>query len=221
MDTALAACAAAVFDTQTKQIIARETLMIEKGHAEVLIPLVERVVAQAGGFETLGRIAVTVGPGSFTGLRVGISAAKGMAIGLNIPVVGVSVLSALAAPELSKRENQTIVSAIDARHGNVYAQIMDPTGKTTFGPTRIGTEELVAMLPEEQVKLVGSGAPMLALAAAGQGRMTHLVQATMAPDILWVARLGALANPEDAPPVPYYLREADAKPHEPKLRVEG
>ncbi len=105
IDTALAACSAAVLDTAvggvSAGIVASESLPMVRGHAEALIPLIARVMKAAGmTFPDLDRLVVTTGPGSFTGLRVGIAAARGLGVATKIPVVGVSTLSAYAAPYL-------------------------------------------------------------------------------------------------------------------------
>ena len=89
IDTALDACAAGVLDTDAGKLIAQESLAMKRGHAEALMPLIARVIKESGiGFAELDRIAVTTGPGSFTGLRVGLSAARGIALAANKPVVG-------------------------------------------------------------------------------------------------------------------------------------
>src|SRR5580693_8596370 len=103
IDTALDACAAAVLDTDAGKLIAQQSEAMKRGHAEALMPLIARVIKQAGiGFAALDRIAVTTGPGSFTGLRVGLSAARGIALAANKPVVGVTTLTAYAAPIVSE-----------------------------------------------------------------------------------------------------------------------
>ncbi len=117
IDTALAACSAAVLDTQQGGIIARESLPMLRGHAEALMPLIRRVMDEAGtAFRDLDRVVVTTGPGSFTGLRVGIAAARGIALAIDKPAVGLSTLSAYAAPYLADDDNAPVVVAIDARH---------------------------------------------------------------------------------------------------------
>src|SRR5512147_2979822 len=120
IDTALAACSAAVFDFD-KGIIASETLPMVRGHAEALVPLIGRVVETAGiDYSALDRIAVTVGPGSFTGLRVGVAAARGIALATGKPVVGITTLEALAAPYLAADPATPVAAAIDGRHRHVY-----------------------------------------------------------------------------------------------------
>src|SRR6202046_1439239 len=99
IDTALDACAAGVLDTEAGRLIAQESQAMKRGHAEALMPLIARVIEQSGiAFAALDRIAVTTGPGSFTGLRVGLSAARGIALAANKPVVGLTTLTAYAAP---------------------------------------------------------------------------------------------------------------------------
>src|SRR5438132_7995961 len=123
IDTALGACAAAVLDSQAGAILASESLGMLRGHAEAVMPMIARVMDHARAeFAELDRIAVTVGPGSFTGLRVGISAARGLALASRRPAVGLSTLAAYAAPYVAANETAPIVAAIDARHGQVYLQ---------------------------------------------------------------------------------------------------
>src|SRR5690606_23035390 len=102
---------------------ASESVPLVRGHAEALMPLIRRIMHQAGlAFAELDRIAVTVGPGSFTVLRVGISAARGIALAAGKPAVGLSTLAAYAAPLIAADDTVPVVAAIDARHGHVYFQ---------------------------------------------------------------------------------------------------
>src|SRR5688500_14383459 len=127
IDTALEACAAAVLDTSAGAIVATESRLMPRGHAEALMPLIARVMDTAQlEFGQLDRIAVTVGPGSFTGLRVGIAAARGIALTAAKPAVGLSTLSAFAAPHVAGGAHETIIVAFDARHEQVYFQVFGP-----------------------------------------------------------------------------------------------
>src|SRR5262252_9931815 len=115
IDTALEACSAAVLDSDRGDIIASETMAMARGHAEALMPLIARVMDLADvEFAALDRIAVTTGPGSFTGLRVGISAARGLALAASKPAVGLTTLSAYAAAIVSQNREAPVISAIDA-----------------------------------------------------------------------------------------------------------
>src|SRR3954468_20996175 len=103
IDTALDACAAGVLDTAAGKLVAQESQPMKRGHAEALMPLVARVMKESGvAFAALDRVAVTTGPGSFTGLRVGLSAARGIALAANKPAVGITTLTAYAAPHVSE-----------------------------------------------------------------------------------------------------------------------
>ena len=131
IDTALAACSAAVLDTEHGGIVASESLPMARGHAEALMPLVKRVMERAGiAFSDIDRIAVTTGPGSFTGLRVGIAAARGIALAADKPAVGLSTLAAYAAPHMAADDSFPVVAVIDARHGHVYLQVFSAGGRT-------------------------------------------------------------------------------------------
>src|SRR3954454_21062949 len=129
IDTALDACSAAVLDSDRQAIMASETLTMQRGHAEALMPLIARVMdAAAIEFKELDRIAVTTGPGSFTGLRVGISAARGLALAADKPVIGLTTLAAFAAAIIGQSRPAPVISAIDARHDHVYFQIVAGDG---------------------------------------------------------------------------------------------
>src|SRR4051794_10903970 len=120
IDTALAICAAGVLDTDRAGMRASESLPMVRGHAEALMPLIARVMDAAKlDFFELDRIAVTTGPGSFTGLRVGIAAARGIALAAAKPSVGLSTLATYAAPQIAQDDSIPVVAAIDARHDHV------------------------------------------------------------------------------------------------------
>src|ERR1700730_2993735 len=132
IDTALPAISACVLDEGAESPESIETIAMERGHAEALLPLIDRVMAEAeGGFASLGRVAVTVGPGSFTGMRVGIAAARAIGLACKIPVVGVSTLAALAAPLILEQKTGLAAVAIDARRGKVFFAAFGPDGRAT------------------------------------------------------------------------------------------
>jgi len=217
IDTALAACAAAVLDVASGEILASETLAMARGHAEALMPLVARVMDAAGiELAELDRIAVTVGPGSFTGLRVGIAAARGIALAAGKPAVGLSTLAAYAAPHMAGGETRTVVAAIDARHDHVYLQVFGAEGRT-LSPPRIATiRDAVRAATAGPAVIVGSGAGLVA-ADWPAGDPPPTVDARSAPDIAWVARIGAAAEADSAAPKPLYLRRPDARPQDARL----
>ena len=217
IDTALAACSAAVLDTAHRTlnggIIASESLPMIRGHAEALIPLIARVMKASGlAFADLDRIVVTTGPGSFTGLRVGIAAARGLGLAIKIPVVGVSTLSAYAAPYLGTDNKYPVIAAIDARHAHVYLEVFTASGRTLLAPRLAPLSEAVHAASEAPARIVGSAAQAVAdgLPAAGPAPVT--VDNSDAPDIDWIAQIGAVVPQTTAPPKPLYLRAPDAQP---------
>jgi tRNA threonylcarbamoyladenosine biosynthesis protein TsaB len=213
IDTALDACAACVLDTDAGQPIAQESLAMKRGHAEALMPLIARVIKASGiGFAALDRIAVTTGPGSFTGLRVGLSAARGIGLAANKPVVGVTTLTAYAAPVVSQNAEPAVVSAIDARHDQVYFQVVGGNGGSLMQPRIAPIEEALGASRFGALHLVGNAAKILADRWPAQAAPPVKVDAQPAPEIVWVAWLGAAVSPNTAPARPFYLRAPDAKP---------
>ncbi len=213
IDTALDACSAGILDTDTAEMIALESQAMKRGHAEALMPLIARVIKEAGiGFDSLDRIAVTTGPGSFTGLRVGLSAARGIALAADKPVVGLTTLTAYAAPVVGRNAEQPILSAIDARHGQVYFQVVSGNGGSLMRP-RVGPiEEALGASRFGSLYLVGNAAKILGDRWPADASPPFKVEALPAPDITWLAWLGAAVSPDTAPARPYYLRAPDAKP---------
>ncbi|GLH77771.1 tRNA (adenosine(37)-N6)-threonylcarbamoyltransferase complex dimerization subunit type 1 TsaB [Bradyrhizobium sp. SSBR45G] len=213
IDTALDHCAAAVLDTDSATMHAHETLPMMRGHAEALMPLIARVMQQSGvGFRELDRIAVTTGPGSFTGLRVGLSAARGIALAAHKPVVGVTTLSAYAAPIVSEDRANPVISAIDARHDHVYYQVVSGSGEELVAPRVAAIDEVLAAARFGAPHLVGNAAALLAERWPSAEAAPVEIDAQAGPDIAWVAWLGAAADPAHAPARPFYLRAPDVKP---------
>jgi tRNA threonylcarbamoyladenosine biosynthesis protein TsaB len=210
IDTALAAC---VLDTNAEKLIAQESQPMKRGHAEALMPLIARVMKQSGiGFAALDRIAVTTGPGSFTGLRVGLSAARGIALAANRPVVGLTTLTAYAAPVVSENGEHPVISAIDARHDHVYLQVVSGNGSSLVWPRVAPIKEALAASRFGAPVLVGNAAMILAGRWPADAPPPFKVEAQPAPEIAWVGWLGAAVNPDIALARPYYLRAPDAKP---------
>jgi tRNA threonylcarbamoyladenosine biosynthesis protein TsaB len=212
IDTALAACSAAVLDSEQATIIASETLPMTRGHAEAVMPLIARVMDQAGiDFAALDRIAVTIGPGSFTGLRVGIAAARGIALAAAKPAIGLSTLASFAAPLIAEDDSRQVVAAIDARHGQVYLQVFGTGGRTLVAPRIAALRDAVRAAMANSARIVGSAADKLAALWPREADQPSSVEQRDAPDIDWVARLGAAAEGY-GPPKPLYLRAPDARP---------
>jgi tRNA threonylcarbamoyladenosine biosynthesis protein TsaB len=211
IDTALAACAAAVLDSD-RGIIASESQPMIRGHAEALIPLIARVMKQSDmTFAGLGRIAVTTGPGSFTGVRVGLAAARGFGVATGVPVVGVSTLSVYAAPYLAGNGKAPVVAAIDARHDHVFLQVFGPGGQTLVSPRLARLSEAIRAASAAPAYVVGSAARAVADGLA-KSAAPRAVDPREAPDIAWVAQIGAVTPQAQSAPHPQYLRAPDAQP---------
>ena len=214
IDTALESCSAAVLDTANGKVTS-EALPMLRGHAEALIPLIGRVMKEADmAFSALDRIAVTTGPGSFTGLRVGIAAARGIGLAATKPVVGLTTLAAYAAPHIAHDDKTAIAVAIDARHQHVYLQIFGPGGHTLIAPRIAGIADAVRAAANGPVRIVGTGATRLAVAWPSREPPPVLVDESRAPDIVWVGRLAAAADEGTSEPKPLYLRAPDAQPQD-------
>jgi tRNA threonylcarbamoyladenosine biosynthesis protein TsaB len=215
IDTALGACSAAVLDLNRGGITASETMVMSRGHAEALLPLIARVMDLADvEFAELDRIAVTTGPGSFTGLRVGLSASRGIALAAGKPAIGLSTLAGFAAPLIAEDDSSHVVAAIDARHDNVYLQVFGAGGRTLVAPRIATLRDAVRAAMTGRARVVGSAANQLAAAWPKGVDPPLAVEQLAAPDIGWIARLGAAAAEGAGPPKPLYLRAPDAQPQD-------
>jgi tRNA threonylcarbamoyl adenosine modification protein YeaZ len=196
-------------------MLASEQQPMVRGHAEALMPLIAQVMDRAQiDFKDLDRIAVTVGPGSFTGLRVGIAAARGIALASGKPAVGLSTLAAYAAPYIAADKTRPVVAAIDARHDHLYLQVFGSGGRTLVTPRISPLREALRVTAGGAPRRVGTGAPMLAANWFGGEAPPSVVDDRQAPDIDWVARLGAAATDTTTSPKPLYLRAPDAQPQD-------
>jgi tRNA threonylcarbamoyladenosine biosynthesis protein TsaB len=212
IDTSCGAVSVCVAESGADAPIAQESLVMERGHAEALAPMVQRVMgAVEGGFSSLDRVAATIGPGSFTGIRIGLATARAIGLALSIPVVGVSTLAAFAAPLLLEPKPGLIAAAIDARHGSLYMQLFETNGRP-LGPPRLATlNEAARAIGAGPARAIGSGALLLAAQAEAISLALEIAGVAAFPDILSVARLGLVAEPSEAPPRPFYLKAPDAR----------
>ena len=161
----------------------------EKGHAEILFGRVAALMARAGiAYADLKRIAVITGPGSFSGLRIGLSAARGLGLALGIPVIGVPRLLALS---LSAESDGPVGVLVDARRGEAYCEMFEAPGVPGSGPRLLKDDEARA-----------------ALESCAE------VTEELFVDIGRTAQFATGLDPETYPPVPAYIRDADAKPQD-------
>ncbi|MBX3482796.1 tRNA (adenosine(37)-N6)-threonylcarbamoyltransferase complex dimerization subunit type 1 TsaB [Phenylobacterium sp.] len=199
LDTCLNACSVAVLDGE--RVLAHASEAMARGHQERLAPMAQAVMAQAGlAFDRLDRIGATVGPGSFTGLRVGVAFAKGLGSALGVPAVGVDTLEALAA-----ETRGLVAAALDARRDQVYLQVFED-GHALMAPDVLPVGTAHARVAElaagRDLTLVGSGAPILARSG----------DATLIPEGCDARHVARLAAAKAATPIrPLYLRAPDAR----------
>jgi tRNA threonylcarbamoyladenosine biosynthesis protein TsaB len=179
---------------------------------ERLLPMIEQALAAAGlSYAALDRIGVTVGPGTFAGLRIGVAAARGLAVATGVPAVGVTSLEALAHGVRAEVDpDETLIAAIDGRRGQLYLQAfrLAAGGAAALAPpAAVDLADLPARFPPGPGAIVGSGA-VAALAAAPPG---YRAVARTTIDAADVAALAAALPLPAHPPRPLYLRAPDAR----------
>jgi tRNA threonylcarbamoyladenosine biosynthesis protein TsaB len=202
-DTAMAACSAALYDSAQGRVLACRYGRMERGHAEALAPMIEAVMKEGGvPFDGLARIGVTLGPGTFTGVRTAVAMARGFALALGIPVMGLDTLAAIAANV--KGETRPLAVVADARRGEVYFSLSGSS------PVVIAIAEAARRLPEGPVAIIGTGAEAV-IEAAARSDIQRLSDGDM-PDAANFASLCAVREPQAGPVEPLYLRPADARP---------
>jgi tRNA threonylcarbamoyladenosine biosynthesis protein TsaB len=206
-DCAGAQCAAAILSDG--DILATRQSVAERGHAQLLIPMLVDLLDEAGlKFSDIDRFAVTTGPGSFTGIRVALAAAHGLALGTGKPIVGVTVFEAMAA-STTNRTTRLLV-AIDSRRAELFVQLFDPDGAPLTEPAMLPPEAIANWAGPGQLTLTGDAAGLVA---------PHLAAMIVNSPEAWAARVDpvivarlAAAGAIGPPPAPFYLRPPDAVP---------
>jgi len=215
-DTSLVACSAAVVDTDANScVLAASYCEPGKGHAEILLGMIDEVMSEAGvGFKDIERQIVTIGPGSFTGVRVALAAARGFRLAHDIPICGLSTMQAVAAnrSKLNAEYNSCPVAVIiDARRNQAYGQIFDVALEPLCAPAVIDVDGIEGWLEPWQTGpliLMGSGAGL----AGANGRDRLVMTEHTNPDAACFAQVFKNLAPAETPPDPLYLRMPDAKP---------
>jgi len=210
VDTTLAACSVAVISHG--HVLAHVFERMERGHAEALAPMVEKAMASAQiSFSALDRLGVTIGPGTFTGQRVGLAFMRGLRVALKIPLVGVTSLATMAHQAMMETGLSRAAAVHDARRGDVYLELCasEPSDSVAMVLPLAAAADRIAEFAR---------ASSTALAGTAQEAIGKLVAAPCivgtnisVPDALWAARLSSRLPPSARAPSPLYLRPPDAK----------
>jgi len=226
-DTCFDACSAAVSQgrSESDRVTHHRYQAMVRGHAEHLVPMIAEVMAESRlTFASLDRIGVTVGPGSFTGARIGVAAARSFALANDIPLVGLSSLAVMAlqaasspcpavdAAEAPAAVPRPILVAVDVRRGEVYVQIFDATGYLALSqPEVCSVVDAAQMAQVHAARVVGSGATAV-VAATGMGCRCIADLPQLQPDARAAVMLVSLSRLTTRSVSPLYLRAPDAKP---------
>jgi tRNA threonylcarbamoyl adenosine modification protein YeaZ len=213
-ETCLTACSAALICGEAVPLTSFARM--ERGQSEALFPMVAGLMRASGlAFADLDRIAVTRGPGSFTGVRAGIAAARGFALAYGAPIVTATSLEVMAwqcVKGFGKAERRSgFLIAHDARRGELYVQLFDGAGRA-LSDAALATPEQAAMLAREAGVVAGGAAALVAAEAERLGFAVTPRFPEMLPEAIDLAELALTRAPDGHPPSPLYLRPPDAKP---------
>jgi tRNA threonylcarbamoyladenosine biosynthesis protein TsaB len=223
MDTASNCCSAAIWSEGA--IAAARHQAMTRGHAEAIMPMIQEVMKDTGyGFDDLDGLAVTVGPGSFTGLRTGLATARGLALATGLPLGGVGTLEivaheALPYPALSggtqAADGPNCLVALETRRADLYVQLFSSDAAALDEPAALTPEAVAAMLPATPLVLAGNGVHRLAEWISGRGGKDVFANEATAPDARAVAKLvarrwSAGAPMPGLPPSPIYVHPPEA-----------
>ena len=208
VDTCLGACSVAILDGG--MVLAHRFVLMDRGHAEALAPMVDEAMQESAlAYGALDRLAVTIGPGPFTGQRVGLAFMRGVRVALKKPLVGITSLETMAH-QASADSNIGFAAALhDARRDEVYLEIVRD-GSTVVAPKVLLFDEAVKLIDEQTggnpLVLCGTAAPRASAALPGA-----ILSPVRQPDALWTARVAVKRAAPGGPPRPLYLRAPDAR----------
>lgn len=207
IDCAMCACSAGVYSDQGKMLAVMSEPM-NRGQAEALVPMIDRVVHESGKeFQDLTDIVCTIGPGGFTGVRIGVAAAKAYALSLGIPAYGVTGFQALAAQFYIKdKENigQNLLVLIETKREEYFTQFY-AGGMDKTRDAELLNKDDISDFYDEDVFIVGDAYGRL----LGESDKSYKGQQVLHPDMMTLGVLGQLHQETLSAVVPFYLREAD------------
>lgn len=211
IDTSGPFCSAALWSLEHNKCVAEVSENLGRGHAERLMPMLEELLEkQDAKWSAISKLAVVIGPGSFTGLRVGIATARGLALALDAPCVGVTVFEAFAQNYFTSGQNRKpVLIAMDAKRNQYWIQSFDAQGYPQTNPIQVEAEKIAENIDKATSGIIGSGAKLIAEACEGS---INVINDSPSPPIVAVAAIGAKAENDSTSPRPLYLRAPDAKP---------
>ena len=210
IDTALEACSVGLSLDGRPAPIAR-TEIVERRHAEGLLALVEAVLDEGGvKIADIERYAVTIGPGSYTGIRVGVAAVRGLALVTKAVASGYSTLAVHAETARAEAGAVAVLAALPAKGGEVFAELFGPNGEAIATAAVLAPAEAAALAEKQGAVLAGAGAG--AVADTAHSGVLTIIHEQSAPDIESLLRLASADRAAAAPPRPLYVKPPDAKP---------
>jgi tRNA threonylcarbamoyladenosine biosynthesis protein TsaB len=216
MDAAGASCSVALWDGE--RVAVRRFAAMARGQSESLVPMIAEVMAEwGGGFADLDALAVTTGPGGFTGVRIGLATARGLALARGLPLIGVTSFEvAAAAASEEERAGRRVLAVIDSKRNELFMQIFDSDLAPLGPPVEVALEDLAAALPPGPLVVTGDAAVRAVAALAAAGCQDARAAAAAGPaDAALLAVRAALRDPaaDGAEAVqPVYLRPPDVTP---------
>ncbi len=157
LDTAMSGCSVCVYNSDKDELVSKSKSMV-RGQAEHLVPLVEEVMLDVGlDYQELDAVITTVGPGAFTGLRIGLSTARSLALALSIPIYGITTLQVLALEYVQRCDLKgQLVVLIETKRDDFYVQVFDKSGRPLKEASALLAEDIAGLLIDtEPVVFIG------------------------------------------------------------------
>ena len=211
IECATSACSAALLCDG--EVIACEYEEMDRGHSQFLVPMIENVLENAGCKAIqLDAIVATVGPGTYTGVRVGLSTAQALAMATSKPLVGVTTFEVVALAQGPQYSKMLVV--LETKRADVYAQLFDPSGQTIGAPAAMDENEIISEFSLENLVVAGDAGDRILSILNLAGIPARSTNGPIRPNAYWVAKLGAtrfaVGIQNDVQPL--YLRPPDVGP---------
>lgn len=217
IDSAVNGCGVCVYNVQNPEQSITRIDKMSRGQAEALVPAVQKAIDEAGvSFEDIGLIATTIGPGTFTGLRVGLSAAKSFALALSVPIQGFSTLEVIAQGYFSDNPDrfEQVCVLLESKRSDYYCQIWDGSlDNPVIAPSALSSDEIIKTLAGKRTIFIGDAYDRF-LKEQGNHSIFEFVSGYDQPKPYVLAKMGINGDVSKTNIEPLYLRGADVS--EPK-----